>query len=136
MVVTEMLLKIAVLVLKWAKKNTQKIHWSTAKNTLVNSKKILCLKLSEKISIIKYTYLGSRDFNFYRRKSFPNSIILKEKTVNWRFFQKHAFSIHVPPSTILNIFEKFLQYNEIYIYIYIYLNSQFINNCDSLLAER
>ena len=65
------------------------------------------------LSMIKYTYLRSGDFDFHRLKSFPNLKILKGKSVNWRFFQKHRASLHVLPSTILNIYGKFLQYNKI-----------------------
>ena len=64
-------------------------------------------------SIIKFTYLLSGDFNFHRRKSFPNSkIISKVITTNWRYFLKHGVSRDVLPSTILNIFENFLEFNE------------------------
>ena len=55
------------------------------------------------------------DFKFHWQKSFPNSKISKVKTVNWRFFQKHSVSLHVLPSRLLNIFEKILQYNKIYV---------------------
>ena len=66
-------------------------------------------------SLIKYMYLGSGDFNFHRRQSFPISKISQVNSGKWRYFRKHGVSLHVLLSTILNIFEKLLQYNEVYL---------------------
>ena len=87
-----------------------KIMWSVS----TSYRPQFSIFLKNFLSIMKYTYLRSGNFDFHRRKSFP---ISKVKTAIWRYFQKHGVSLHVLPSTIINIFEKNLQYDKIYVSI-------------------